>query len=61
MEAVFALNATDNIRSAYRVLEDRVVRALHTQVGDAARLQEQRTQALSLLEAVEPVSSIIPQ
>lgn len=45
-----------NLRTAYRVLEDRVCRALRTQLGDAERLREQRSQALELLQAAEFVS-----
>ena len=54
--AVYHLGPADNIRSAYHLLEQDVVRALRTQLGDAARLGEQRTHALSLLQAAEPVS-----
>ena len=45
----------DNFRAAYYVLEERVIRALQTQLGDAARLGEQRTHALSLLQTAEQV------
>jgi hypothetical protein len=45
-----------NLRTAYRVLEDRVIRALHTQLGDSQRLGEQRAQVLQFLQAAELVS-----
>lgn len=46
----------NNFRVAYQVLDDRVRGALHTQLGDAARLGEQRDQALGFLQAAEQVS-----
>jgi len=47
----------DNIRAAYRVLEDRVIRALRVQLGDSIRLGEQRSQALQLLQSAGMVSA----
>jgi len=44
-----------NIRAAYLVLLDCVHLALRTQVGDVARLSQQRDEALRLLEAAEQV------
>ncbi|KIP01072.1 hypothetical protein PHLGIDRAFT_80996, partial [Phlebiopsis gigantea 11061_1 CR5-6] len=44
----------DNIRAAYHLLEERVVTALRTQLGDAARLANVRSQALSLLQTSQP-------
>jgi hypothetical protein len=49
------LSPVDNIREAYRVLHQRVIRSLLTQVGDVARLQETRSLAITLLQAAEPV------
>ena len=45
----------DNFRQAYCELEQRVHRALRTQLGDVGRLTEVRTQALSLLQAATAV------
>jgi len=45
-----------NLRTAYQVLQDRVIRALRTQLGDVERLGEQRNQALQFLQAAELVS-----
>ncbi|KAH9831803.1 uncharacterized protein C8Q71DRAFT_714853, partial [Rhodofomes roseus] len=44
-----------NIRSAYYVLCDRVTTAVHTQLGDAARLAQQREEVLRLMAEAEPV------
>ena len=44
----------NNIRAAYRVLENRVVSALRTQLGDQLRLAA--AQALALASAAEQVS-----
>ena len=41
----------DNLRASYSVLEERVQRALHTQVGDVQRLDTIRTEATRYLEA----------
>ena len=46
----------NNLRAAYRVLEDRVHRSLRTQLGDAVRLGEQCAQTLQFLQAAEQVS-----
>lgn len=54
---IHSLSPADNIRAAYHTLNGRVTTALRTQLGDAIRLQETRTQALALLEAAEHVSS----
>ncbi|TFY53903.1 hypothetical protein EVJ58_g9184 [Rhodofomes roseus] len=43
-----------NIRSAYYVLCDRVTTAVHTQLGDAARLAQQREEVLRLMAEAEP-------
>ena len=53
---VYALHPVDNIRAAYNVLERNVVRAVRVQIGDRARLQDQKDSALSLLQAAELVS-----
>lgn len=53
------LSPVDNLRAAYGVLHERVIRALRTQVGDAARLEESRSQALSFIQAAAPVRSLI--
>jgi hypothetical protein len=45
-----------NIRAAYRVLENRVVSALRTQLGDQLRLAAVTAQALALASAAEQVS-----
>jgi len=45
-----------NLRTAYQVLQDRVIRALRTQLGDVERLGEQRNQTLQFLQAAELVS-----
>ena len=50
------LSPLDNLRSAYSTLDERVQRALRTQVGDATRLSETRGQVLALLQAAELVS-----
>lgn len=49
----------DNIRAAYHLLEERVVTALRTQLGDAARLANVRSQALSLLQTSQPVRQFV--
>jgi hypothetical protein len=46
----------NNIRAAYRVLENRVVSALRTQLGDQLRLAAVTAQALALASAAEQVS-----
>jgi hypothetical protein len=46
----------NNIRAAYRVLENRVVSALRTQLGDQLRLAAVTVQALALASAAEQVS-----
>jgi hypothetical protein len=46
----------NNIRAAYRVLENRVVSALRTQLGDQLRLATVTAQALALASAAEQVS-----
>lgn len=56
---VHALSPEDNLRAAFHTLHHRVIRALQTQIGDAARLGETRNQALQLLQAVQPVSNSI--
>lgn len=49
------LGPLENLRAAYQVLNDRVIRALHVQLGDPERLQEKRDQALQFLSAAEQV------
>lgn len=46
----------NNLCAAYQVLENRVRRALNTQVGDAKRLMEQRRHVFLYVEAAEQVS-----
>lgn len=46
----------ETIRQAYHELGRRVDVALHTQIGDHARLDEQRRQALSLMASIEQAS-----
>lgn len=50
------VNVVDNIRVAYHQLHRSVIRAIQTQVGDAARLAEQRQMAMRLFQTAEPVS-----
>ncbi len=45
-----------NFRAAYRILEDKVNRALLTQVGDYRQLGIVHDDALSLLSGIEGVS-----
>lgn len=45
----------DNLRAAFHALVLRVETAVRTQVGDAERLQQSRSQCLSLSRAVEQV------
>jgi hypothetical protein len=45
-----------NLCAAYQVLHDRVIRALHTQLGDAECLEDQRNQALQFLQTAELAS-----
>ena len=47
--------ALHTIRLAYRELGSRVNRAIHTQVGDEARLNEQAGDAYRLMTAIELV------
>ena len=47
-----------NIRSAYAILVERFSVAIHTQIGDAPRLDEVRTQALELMHRAEQVSCL---
>jgi len=49
-------NQLNNIRAAYCVLENRVVSALRTQLGDQLRLAAVTAQALALASAAEQVS-----
>ena len=49
----------ENLRHAYWTLADRVRTAIHTQIGDRARLQEQKAEVdefLKSLEEVRPIS-----
>ncbi|KAJ6540378.1 hypothetical protein B0H19DRAFT_1268968 [Mycena capillaripes] len=50
----------ETIRIAYFQLGDRVNAALHTQIGDRLRLQEQNGGVLRLLEAIQQHSDVIP-
>ena len=52
-----AIDVVNNIRQAYIDLEASVIRAVHTQVRDRLRLDEQRTRVLGVLNAAEPVSN----
>ena len=54
--ALFMSDQLNNIRAAYRVLENRVVSALRTQLGDQLRLAAVTAQALALASAAEQVS-----
>jgi hypothetical protein len=49
----------ENLRIAYQILERNVIRALRTQRGDSAQLTIQANEALHLLQAAEPVHSLI--
>ena len=49
----------DNFRAAYVTLEERVHRALRTQVGDAQRLSDIRAQALTFMQSAEEVSLLL--
>lgn len=46
------------IRVAYHAVGQRVTRALQVQIGDSARLLEQRNAALALMETIQPVHSL---
>ncbi|CAE6411338.1 unnamed protein product [Rhizoctonia solani] len=48
------------IRFAYRNLEQEVIRALHTQLGDAHQLGQTRMRAVRLLEYINIHANIIP-
>ncbi|KIM72386.1 hypothetical protein PILCRDRAFT_16180 [Piloderma croceum F 1598] len=48
-----------NIRAAYRVLENRVVSALRTQLGDQLRLAAVTAQALALASAAEQMDHLL--
>ena len=52
-------NPLDNFRAAYVTLNDRVIRALRTQLGDAARLGDQRSEALLLLQRANEARALI--
>jgi prefoldin subunit 5 len=45
-----------NLRAAYQVLQERVIRALRTQLGAVDHLEDQRNQALQFLQTAELVS-----
>ena len=49
----------ETIRIAFVQLGDRVNAALHTQIGDRLRLQEQHGGVLRLLEAIQQVRTRI--
>jgi hypothetical protein len=49
----------NNIRAAYHALQDCVVTALHTQIGDAPRLKITRDQVTALSLAAEQVCSLM--
>lgn len=53
------MDIVDNIRGGYRVLEDRVNTALHTQLGDAERLTGIRSEAIHLAETIEMVNKMV--
>ena len=55
------MSVMDNFRAAYVILEQDVSRSLHTQVGDAARLGEQRDRALRFLANAEQVGESASQ
>lgn len=48
-EPEVAINPLESIRYAYQELQRSVIRALRTQVGDAARLNEQRDNVIRVL------------
>ncbi|KAJ7355297.1 hypothetical protein DFH08DRAFT_653173, partial [Mycena albidolilacea] len=50
----------ETIRIAYLQLGDRVTAALHTQIGDRLRLQEQHSGVLQMLDAIHQHSDVIP-
>jgi hypothetical protein len=51
----------DNLRVAHVVVNNRVIRALHTQVGDVAQLSVTRSQVLALLQAATQVRNEFSQ
>lgn len=55
----YSMDIVDNIRGGYRVLEDRVNTALHTQLGDAERLTGIRSEAIHLAETIEMVNKMV--
>ena len=46
----------NHLRSAYWALADRVRTAIHTQMGDRARLQHQKDEVLEVQRSLEEVS-----
>ncbi|KAJ7070526.1 hypothetical protein C8F01DRAFT_382382 [Mycena amicta] len=50
----------ESIRIAFRQLGQRVDRALHTQIGDRARLHEQNSSVFVFLQAVQQHADVIP-
>jgi hypothetical protein len=58
--AVHHLTPVENLRAAYLNLEHESIRSLLTQVGDAVRLGEVRSQAIAFLQAAETVCHINP-
>lgn len=59
-EPILVPRPLETIRQAYHELGRRVDVALHTQIGDHARLDEQRRAAMSLMASVEQVSFYVP-
>ncbi|KAJ6449089.1 hypothetical protein DFH09DRAFT_1352771 [Mycena vulgaris] len=50
----------ETIRVAFFQLTDRVNAALHTQIGDRLRLQEQNGGVLRLLQSIQQHAAVIP-
>jgi hypothetical protein len=49
------MDVLSNLRIAYRILEDRVINALRTQIGDSQRLCIVRDEALTLRAVIQEV------
>ncbi|KAJ7818066.1 hypothetical protein B0H14DRAFT_3474124 [Mycena olivaceomarginata] len=50
----------ETVRIAFMQLGDRMNAALHTQIGDRLRLQEQSSGVLHMLDAIHQHSDVIP-
>ena len=49
------MNVTDNIRTAFKELGERVHRTLHVQRGDVSRMETQRDNVRLFLQDIERV------